>query len=140
MRGELIFVYGTLRRAVKGDMARLLSRHADHVAQGRYQGRLYQVAGYPGVVPSDDPEEAVTGDVYALRSPKRVLPTLDQYEGCGPGFPKPTEYVRRRQDVLLENGTVCRAWVYLYNRSTDRLRKIASGDFLAPSDTWLRRD
>lgn len=81
MRGELIFVYGTLRRAIKGDMARLLSRQADYVAQGTYQGQLFRVAAYPGVVPSDDPEEVVTGDVYALRSPKRVLPELDQYEG-----------------------------------------------------------
>lgn len=131
MRGELLFVYGTLRRATNGKMARLLARHADYLTEATYQGRLYQVANYPGVVASSNPADRVTGDVYALRAPKTVLPTLDYYEGCGPGFPKPTEYVRLWQDIRLADGTAISAWVFLYNRPTAKLRRISSGDYLA---------
>lgn len=131
MSGELLFVYGTLRRDTRSDMYRLLARYADFIADGTYQGRLYQIDYYPGVTPSDDPSERVKGEVYSLPKPDVVLPKLDEYEECGPGFPEPTEYVRRRQEISLANGTKCEAWVYVYNRPTDDLTRISSGDFLA---------
>lgn len=112
-------------------MYRLLARHAEFVAEGTCQGRLYNIGDYPGAVPSEDPSERVKGEVWFLREPDSVLPELDQYEGCGPGFLEPTEYVRRRQEIVLADGTTCIACVYLYNRPTGPLLRISSGDFLA---------
>ncbi len=131
MTDELLFVYGTLRRDTESEMYRLLARYADFVSRGTYQGRLYMIDYYPGVVPSDDPAEKVAGEVYRLRNSQIVLPKLDQYEECGAGFPRPTEYVRKRQEIELLDGAQCRAWVYVYNHPTDKLVQIPSGDFLA---------
>ena len=130
-KSQLLFVYGTLRRHTGSEMYRLLARYADFVAEGTCQGRLYKIGDYPGAVPSDDPSERVKGEVWFLREPDSVLRELDQYEGCGPGFVEPTEYVRRRQEIVLADGTRCFACVYLYNRPTDHLVRISSGDFLA---------
>lgn len=131
MSDSLLFVYGTLRRDTSSEMYHLLARYADFIAEGTYQGRLYKIDYYPGVVPSDDPHDRVKGEVYSLRDPATVLPQLDRYEECGPGFTEPTEYVRRCEDIALSNGKVCRAWVYIYNRQTDGLVWIPSGDFVA---------
>jgi gamma-glutamylcyclotransferase (GGCT)/AIG2-like uncharacterized protein YtfP len=126
---EFVFVYGTLRRDMKGKMYRLMAKHGSFVDEATYQGRLYKVASYPGVVPSDDPKNTVHGEVYQLHHADAVLPCLDQYEGCGPGFPEPTEYIRAKQEVSLRNGNAVSAWVYLYNRPTEALESIESGDF-----------
>lgn len=131
MSDNLLFVYGTLRKDTRSEMYRLLARYANFVAEGTYQGRLYKIDFYPGVVPSNDPSEWVKGEVYSLREPSIILPKLDQYEECGPGFPEPTEYVRRCQEIVLSDGTKCSAWVYIYNRHTNNLTRISSGDFLA---------
>lgn len=130
MADDLLFVYGTLRRDTESEMAHLLARYADVVGEGTYRGRLYQVDYYPGVVPSDDPADRVRGEVYSLRNPRIALPQLDRYEGCGPGFREPTEYVRRQEEIVLTGGTACTAWVYVYNRPVDGLVWIRPGDFL----------
>jgi hypothetical protein len=56
---------------------------------------------------------------------------LDQYEECGPGFLQPTEYVRELCELRLQNDQIIQAWFYRYNRGTDALKLLASGDFLA---------
>ncbi len=126
---EFVFVYGTLRRDMNGGMYHLLAKYGNFVDEATYQGRLYKVADYPGVVPSDDPKDAVHGEVYQLHHADAVLPCLDEYERCGPGFPEPTEYIRVKQEVSLRNGNAVSAWVYLYNRPTEALELIESGDF-----------
>lgn len=133
MRDEYLFVYGTLRRDAAGKTHPLLAGCTHFLAEARYHGRLYRIADYPGVVPSDSPRDHVLGEVYTLEAPRMLLSRLDAYEGCGPRFPPPTEYVRRIQEVRLGDGTVLRAWIYLYNRSTSGLHRIKSGDFLRQS-------
>jgi gamma-glutamylcyclotransferase (GGCT)/AIG2-like uncharacterized protein YtfP len=131
MTDDLLFVYGTLRRDTDSGIYQLLASYADFVTEGTCQGRLYKIDYYPGVVPSNNPEERVIGEVYRLRNSQVVLPKLDQYEECGPEFPEPTEYVRRHQEIELSDGTKSRAWVYLYNHPVDKLEWVPSGDFLA---------
>ena len=111
-------------------MRRLLARHGDYVGEATYQGRLYRISHYPGAVPSDDPADRVRGEVYRLRRPIPLLERLDAYEGCGPGFRQPTEYVREGCDVRLATGEILSAWIYLYNRRVDSLRRLPDGDFL----------
>jgi gamma-glutamylcyclotransferase (GGCT)/AIG2-like uncharacterized protein YtfP len=131
MTEDLLFVYGTLRRDTSSEMHHLLARYAAFVSEGTYQGQLYRVDDYPGVVPSDDPAERVKGEVYALTEPETVLAKLDRYEECGPGFAEPGEYIRRREEILLSDNTTLHAWVYIYDRPTDNLERIPFGDFLA---------
>tara|TARA_R110002126_G_scaffold146224_9_gene292132 strand:+ start:3460 stop:3882 length:423 start_codon:yes stop_codon:yes gene_type:complete len=137
---EYLFVYGTLRqcaqrRAAGNRCYQLLQQHASLLGQGRLQAKLYLVDYYPGAVPSTDVTDQVSGELYLLSQPEFVLPLLDKYEECGPGFAQPQEYRREQQSVIMENGDTVIAWVYVYNRSTDRLRLIKGGDFLADKVT-----
>lgn len=133
MESPFLFVCGTLRRGAKrfGLMAAL----GDFVDRATVQGRLYRVARYPGLVLCDTPEERVVGEVFRLRNPRIALARLDRYEQCGPGFAKPTEYVRDHAAVRCANGKRLTAWLYVYNRRTDGLTRLRGGDFLAPRRT-----
>lgn len=129
MRNVFLFVYGTLRRDPDSEMHHFLARHADFVGEATYQGKLYKIGDYPGAVPSEDRSDLVLGEVYRLRDCDLLLGRLDRYEGCGPGFPAPTEYIRKIQPVRLHCDETIPAWVYLYNRPTDNLERVESGDF-----------
>ncbi|WP_333608325.1 gamma-glutamylcyclotransferase family protein [Arsukibacterium sp.] len=126
---ELLFVYGTLRAAAGHSRHQLLQQYASFIAEGRFQAKLYVVDDYPGAVASDDARWQVSGEVYQLLQPERVLAELDQYEQCGPGFVSPTEYLRLKQQITLDTGDRVSAWVYVYNHPTDKLQQLMTGDF-----------
>ena len=145
MHSDRLFVYGTLMRGFDHPMAQLLSRAADFVGEARCRGRLYLVKHYPGLVLSDDPAEAVFGEIYRLRQADELVREFDMYEACGEGFPEPTEYVRRMLKVTVSDGgagelrvfepqalepQVLEAWTYLYNWPVSHLPRIASGRFM----------
>jgi gamma-glutamylcyclotransferase (GGCT)/AIG2-like uncharacterized protein YtfP len=127
---DYLFVYGTLRRDSNSEMHHLLARYGQFVGDATYRGKLYLVDYYPGLVPSDNLQDVVCGEVYKLGRPDVVLSRLDDYEECGPKFSEPTKYVRRKQDVKLGSMEVIRAWVYIFERPTEGLKLIESGDFL----------
>jgi gamma-glutamylcyclotransferase (GGCT)/AIG2-like uncharacterized protein YtfP len=127
---EYLFAYGTLRRESNSEMFRLLARYGRFVDDATCQGKLYMVDDYPGLVPSNNPHDFVYGEVYKLSCPDVVLSGLDDYEECSPKFTKPTAYVRRKENVKTKSGEVVTAWVYIYDRPTEGLQLIQSGDFL----------
>lgn len=127
-----LFVYGTLLQRTGTDMFRLLSSNADFVGPAVFQGRMFKISWYPGVIESDDPLHRVHGEVYRLHH-EAVLSQLDRYEGCGASFEEPTEYLRERREVSLETGEKITAWIYLYNHSVEGFEVITSGDFVGYS-------
>jgi gamma-glutamylcyclotransferase (GGCT)/AIG2-like uncharacterized protein YtfP len=131
MNNTYLFVYGSLRPGTNSEMFQLLAQQADFVGEARYQGKLYKIDDYPGVVPSANPADLVQGEVYQLHNADFILPQLDDYEECSPGFLQPTEYVRELCELRLQNNQIIKAWLYRYNRPTDALKLLASGDFLA---------
>jgi gamma-glutamylcyclotransferase (GGCT)/AIG2-like uncharacterized protein YtfP len=132
---EYLFVYGTLRRDAAGTPHPLLASGSLFVGEALCRGRLYRIDDYPGLVASSSPTDLVRGEVYEIDEPRDLLPRLDDYEGCGPRFPRPTEFVRRSRAVWLDDNTLLAAWVYLYNRGTAGLVRIESGDFPRDGDT-----
>lgn len=127
---ELLFVYGTLKRRVSGELPLLLRGRAVFVATAIFAGRLYLVDGYPGVLA--DAAGEVTGELYRLRNPSATLALLDEYEECSPQFGADAEYRRSVVAVTLADGTACAAWIYLYNRPVAVLELIAGGEFPRP--------
>ena len=125
-----LFVYGTLRRNAGNKMSSLLAEQGAFVGEAFCQGQLFRIDYYPGLVLSENPAHVVKGEVYALHDPAALLARLDEYEECGPGFSEPAEYVRKQRVVSLSDGCELLAWVYVYNRSTEGLTDIPSGDFL----------
>jgi gamma-glutamylcyclotransferase (GGCT)/AIG2-like uncharacterized protein YtfP len=130
MTSDRLFVYGTLMRGFDHPMARLLSANADFIGEAKCRGRLYLVKHYPGLVLSDDPADIVCGELYRLREREAMLREFDMYEACGEGFAQPTEYLREKLQVALDDGAVSEAWTYVYNWPLTQLAPIASGRFL----------
>jgi gamma-glutamylcyclotransferase (GGCT)/AIG2-like uncharacterized protein YtfP len=131
MDTEFLFVYGTLRKNHISRCHHLFANDWQFIADGYLCGRLYEVAGYPGAIASDNPEERVAGEIYALNNAKNTLVLLDAYEECAGSFPLPHEYVRKSLPICLHNGSPMLAWTYLYNWDVSRLTAIPSGDYLA---------
>ena len=65
---------------------------------------------------------------YALSEPAITFAWLDTYEGIK-GADR-DEYRRCRRTVTQVDGTELVAWVYIFVRSADGIRAIASGDWL----------
>ncbi len=126
-----LFVYGMLRHQAKGEMSALLSGSADFLGEAHFQGKLYRIDYYPGVVESMSLEDQVVGDVFRLRTPDITLPVLDDYEGIGPAYENPYEYERCLLPVTLTDGQTIQCWIYLYRHSVEGMEPIRDGDFLA---------
>ena len=129
IKPEALFVYGTLRKNHPGPLAHWLNGHAVWVGGGFFQGLLYEIDHYPGAIPSNNPKHLIAGDIFHLPRPGRVLKMLDDYEECSANYPRPHEYKRLRQNVLLPGGGALSAWIYLYNLPVRSFELIPSGDY-----------
>ncbi len=155
-----LFVYGTLRRALRHPMHGVLARQARFVGEGWVRGRLFDLGRYPGVVlagkagraampeesrgacaqmgveepASAEEMERVRGEVWALpggQAGAMVLARLDSYEGCDASHPLPHEYRRITTLVHMDDGGRLRAWIYEYALDADGLPVIDGGDYVA---------
>lgn len=125
-----VFVYGTLRRGFPHPMATFLSESARFLGEGTVRGTLVNLGSYPGLsLPGDT---AVRGDLYEFSPDSAAvgLERLDAYEGCSARDPLPHEYRKESVEVVLTDGTTCRASVYLLNGSPSGFEMIGSGDYL----------
>lgn len=133
MNSELLFVYGTLRRACASGAHQQYLAGAEFIAHAQVRGKLYQVSYYPALVLECDAATStwVTGEIYRLTGAAQ-LRALDAYEECAyPAHPE-QEYQRITCTATTDTGALLRAWVYAYQRPITQLPLIASGDFLNP--------
>ena len=126
---EYLFVYGTLRKDTETQMHQLLMHYCDHINNGYFTGKLYEISGYPGAVESLNETEKVYGELYRINS-DAVLPLIDDYEECSEQFSLPHEYVRKKVIVYINDCSVVNAWCYIYNFCTLKLRQIPSGNYI----------
>ena len=126
---DLIFVYGTLLQGIQSNVAQYFHTNASFLSEGLMAGELYDLGIYPGAVYQKDNSEKVYGHIFQLKNPTTVLQVLDQYEGCPPERPQPTEYVRQLVPIFSKNKEK-ECWVYVYNFPTDKKEKIESGNYL----------
>ena len=102
---ERLFVYGTLRRGSPNEFADLLAANSRFLGNARMRGRLHQLSGYSGAIPSDQPDEWVRGELFHLEDPC-ILRTLDEYEG--------SEFQRVQVTISLDSGRDLDCWVYIF--------------------------
>ncbi len=125
---DLLFTYGTLRRAAGNAAHRLLADSAEIVGPGFVRGRLYEATDFPVLVL--DPEGvAVTGEVYRVSAPEAVFARLDHYEGFDPTSPDTSEFRRDLVEVLMGDQRTVTAWAYVYQRPLFDLHPIPHGDY-----------
>jgi gamma-glutamylcyclotransferase (GGCT)/AIG2-like uncharacterized protein YtfP len=132
---RLLFVYGTLRRGFElhHHLVRLGARFR---AKARVAAELFDLGRYLGARPADRKGEWVCGELFQLRQLKHDLTVLDEVEVFIPGTPERSEFVRTVAEVILNNGTRQRAWIYwLGAKARTTRRRVASGDYA----TWQAR-
>lgn len=127
---EYLFVYGTLRKDFGNELHKLITRNSEFIGLADYQGKMYNIGEYPGIVASDDANSKVIGELYKLSNSLRLIRILDEYEEFYPENIAESVFVRNAISVSID-GTIYEAYSYLYNRPTDGLPEITSGDFLA---------
>jgi gamma-glutamylcyclotransferase (GGCT)/AIG2-like uncharacterized protein YtfP len=119
----LLFVYGSLRQQAKHPMHQVLAQYGVYMGIGTFQGRLYNVGRYPGVVASSAKSDRVVGEIYKLRRHTETFEILDDYEG--------RLFSRQQVIIRLETGAGITTWIYLYRGVVEESRRILSGDYLA---------
>ncbi len=132
-QNEYLFVYGSLQRKANHPAHKVLRDHARFICNAEYAGTLFMVKEYPGVIKSSKPGEPVKGELFLLNEPRIIFRRLDHYEGYDPNNPEQSLYVREKCPVqcISEAKDTVQAWIYLFNRPTDQLERISSGDYLA---------
>jgi len=127
---DYLFVYGTLMRGYNHEMAHFLNNHSEFVGNAYFNGRLYEVAGFPGAVLSNNTSEKVYGQVFMLNDAEKVFRVLDVYEGIENTGLEPDLYKRLKVKTYLDVSEAMDVWVYIYNLPTQDLRLIPSGKYL----------
>ncbi len=113
----VIFVYGTLKRG--GSNHHFLARQNYLTDARTVPGyRLYDLAGYPGLVPDLSDTQGVTGEIWAVDA--GCLALLDELEGIDEGL------YRREVVPLQPPNADCAAQAYLYARSIAGRRALGS--------------
>jgi gamma-glutamylcyclotransferase (GGCT)/AIG2-like uncharacterized protein YtfP len=123
-----LFVYGTLLNA-GNEFAIYLKNNCSFYADGKFEGRLYDIGEYPGAVADEQSTGYVYGSIFLMNDAVSALKHLDDYEGYGPEQEQPNLFVRETIEVDSDNGIIG-CWCYLYNLPVDGLRLIESGDYL----------
>jgi gamma-glutamylcyclotransferase (GGCT)/AIG2-like uncharacterized protein YtfP len=119
-----VFVYGTLRRGGRNDIARFRPEPF-HVADAAIAGTLYDLGAYPGVVL--DGKGRVVGEIYSIEPEvEAALDALEEVADDDSG-----EYIRRH--VMVEAGAQqfeCLVYEIHPSRIAGRA-VIRSGDWIA---------
>lgn len=119
-----VFVYGTLRRHGRNDIARYRPAPV-FVARASIAGTLYDLGAYPGVVLGG--AGRVTGEVYRIdASVEAALDVLEEVADDDSG-----EYIKRRVRLQLEGRWLdCLVYELHPTRIAGR-QVIGSGDWIA---------
>ena len=122
-----LFVYGTLRRACSHPMARFLERNSQFIAPAKVRALLLDLGPFPGIV--ENANHWTHGEIVELSDIERILPELDQYEGCGRDPEPPLLYERRAIRAILEDEREMEAWAYFYTGPVENYRPIKEGRY-----------
>lgn len=122
-KGDLIFVYGTLRHGERADLSRKASQFGVvYIGIDEINGKMYHMGAFPGVKASagefnsDNP--TVFGEVF-LATDTSIMAVLDAYEGYPNLF--------NRLQTMTRGGRL--VWVYVYPHPTNDEQLIAGGDW-----------
>ena len=119
-----LFTYGSLQRDFDNEMSELVQRSFAYRGKGYIEGSLYDVGTFPAAILAGRPGSKVHGELF--RIPPCEIPLvdlLDEYEGC------PELYERVLMEVNTEDGKTIDAMVYVYQRTTQDLDPIESGNY-----------
>jgi gamma-glutamylcyclotransferase (GGCT)/AIG2-like uncharacterized protein YtfP len=123
---DYLFVYGKLKTTKGGVVSNYLKSNAELLGNAYMHAIMYDLGNYPGLIPSNDFENKVYGELFAIKDAKKVFAVLDDYEEAWPLVTDDPEYSRKIHDVYY-NEIALPCWVYVYNWSVDGKELITSG-------------
>jgi gamma-glutamylcyclotransferase (GGCT)/AIG2-like uncharacterized protein YtfP len=132
-KGDLLFVYGTLRRGESADLSVGQRGHKVlFVGKDAINGLLYNLGYYPGIkevtdAPFSPDLPVVVGDVFTIGD-ESITEVLDAYEGY------PSLY--GREVVQSQKGRS--VWVYTYNHEVADSQRILNGDWQSRRDVPIQ--
>ncbi|MBU1156433.1 MAG: gamma-glutamylcyclotransferase [Proteobacteria bacterium] len=124
--GTLMLPYPTLERL--GVERMLAYRGWDAVA-----GQLFSLGRYPALTMGPG---SVRGQVFEMLDPA-AMAVLDRFEDYRPTDPAGSEYLRKLLPLANHPAS---AWVYVFNRPTERLTPLPDGDWAAHQGQALEWD
>lgn len=132
-KGDLLFVYGTLRRGERADINKNALVHSvSFIKNDSINGLMYHIGAFPGVKLLSAPEAeydpklgAVIGEVYYIGD-HSVSSILDHYEG----YHEDGTGLYNRFQVWTAGGRL--VWVYTYNPDVISDQLIETGDWKNP--------
>lgn len=110
-----IFVYGTLREGMH-NFNRVLKGRTDKITPAVIKGYdMLNLGSYPGIISGTN---EITGELMDIKSTMylQTLQLLDKLEGYDPSQKGKSPYHREIQKIVLEDGKVIDAYVYVYNK------------------------
>lgn len=114
------FFYGSLMQRYN-NFNRFLRRKTLSIQPAYCQGFLYHLPiGFPGLIPFEDCQDLVVGELMTFKHPERIMKVLDRLEGFQPDNPQKSAYIRIKLPVIVEKSDNCNefeerdAWVYTY--------------------------
>lgn len=111
-----IVLYGTLMRGYDNYDKFNLSNRLSYIKKTKFNGIMYDIGGYPGVIVEEDNNRIIEGELYYIRD-QSLLPKLDDFESYYPENTKNSLYIREL--IELESPKSIKAWIYLYNKSVN---------------------
>jgi gamma-glutamylcyclotransferase (GGCT)/AIG2-like uncharacterized protein YtfP len=127
--GDHVFFYGTLMAPFNRPGRQRITPKLTYVGRGSIRAALFDLGIYPAAVPAED-DSTVRGEVYETSDAPSVLAVLDEIEGFRPNEPDRSLYTRLLTDVVMDDASARKAWVYFYNAPLGRAQRIESGDYL----------
>jgi gamma-glutamylcyclotransferase (GGCT)/AIG2-like uncharacterized protein YtfP len=121
---ELIFLYGTLMRPYPTQRRLGVEQMLEYLGPDAVAGQLHDLGPYPALVPGPG---QVQGQVFAVVQ-TQAFDILDRFEGCLPGDPDRSEYLRELWPLTRRPAS---AWVYVFNRPVRGLPLVPGGDWAA---------
>ena len=125
--GDLVAVYGTLRKGQSNNAGTGLSENAEYLGSTTVKGVLFSLGGFPGLVQEYEGVEpaAVVVDVYELKNDK-IGRRLDSLEGYSPDREYNDFYTR----MLVQDRAGQDMHIYYYMGDVSMRRLIESGDWV----------
>ncbi len=126
-----LFVYGSLRSGFHNPAYEYLTKYFHFLGEAVVKGRLYDNGSYPVALPTMD-EHYINGELYELNNPDEfgwAIEQLDDYEGLNVD-PGETALYKRELVEAFTGGIPTDAWIYWYNRGSEDMPAIETGDVL----------
>ncbi len=120
---EFIFLYGSLMRGFEMHESLDIPRMTEFLGEAKCKGKLYDMGEFPGMTLEGNGR--VRGELYRV-SDENIIDIMDRYEGYYPESTRESTYVRRLEEMVDRD---LKAWVYVYNESTNGQDVIESGSW-----------